>query len=428
MSRKANDKSQEMGQERKRIVITGIGVLSPIGLSKESFWDSLVQGKGGAAPITYFDTEGFVTTFACELKGFSAENYIDRKSADRMDPFCQYAVIAADQALKDSGLDLQSIDPLRIGVVHGSGIGGVTVYDQQFRTLIERGPRRISPFFIPMLIPDIAAGQISMRHGLMGPNYATASACATSLHAIIDSYLLIQSGMADYMICGGSEAPITPMCIAGFNAARALSTANDHPETASRPYDKDRDGFVMGEGAGSLVLETLESAKARGAKIYAEVAGIGATADAHHLTAPHPEGLGASHAMKTALSIAGIAPEKIDYINTHGTSTPLGDIAEVTAIKKVFGDHAYKLNISATKSMTGHLLGAAGVVESIACLLAMQNQTVPPTINIENLDPEIDVDVTPNVAKQRTIDYALNNGFGFGGHNASLIFRNGSSL
>ncbi|NTW83289.1 MAG: beta-ketoacyl-ACP synthase II [Chlorobiaceae bacterium] len=417
-----------MGQERKRVVVTGIGVLSPIGLSKESFWDSLAQGKGGAAPITYFDTEGFLTTFACELKDFSAENYIDRKSADRMDPFCQYAVIAADQALKDSGLDLQSIDPLRIGVVHGSGIGGVTVYDQQFRILIERGPRRISPFFIPMLIPDIAAGQISMRHGLMGPNYATASACATSLHAIIDAYLLIQSGMADYMICGGSEAPITPMCIAGFNAARALSTANDHPETASRPYDKNRDGFVMGEGAGSLLLETLESAMARGARIYAEVAGVGATADAHHLTAPHPEGLGASHAMKTALSIAGITPDKIDYINTHGTSTPLGDIAEVTAIKKVFGEHAYKLNISATKSMTGHLLGAAGVVESIACLLAMQNQTVPPTINIENLDPEIDVDVTPNVAKQRPIEYALNNGFGFGGHNASLIFRNGSSL
>ncbi len=417
-----------MGQEKKRVVVTGIGVLSPIGLSKEEFWEALSQGKSGAAPITYFDAADFVTKFACELKGFSAENYIDRKSADRMDPYCQYAVIAADQALKDSGLDLQQVDPLRIGVVHGSGIGGMTTYDQQFRVYMERGPKRISPFFIPMLIPDIAAGQISMRHGLMGPNYATASACATSLHAIIDAYLNIQAGLADFMVCGGSEAPITQMSVAGFNAARALSTANDRPEKASRPYDKDRDGFVMGEGAGSMVLESLESAKARGAHIYGEIVGIGATADAYHLTAPHPEGLGAFNAMKTALATAGITPEKIDYINTHGTSTPLGDIAEVTAIKKVFGDHAYKLNISASKSMTGHLLGAAGAVESIVCLLAMQNQTVPPTINNDNLDPEIDVDVTPNVAKKRTIEYALNNGFGFGGHNASLIFRNGASL
>ncbi|MEI8031722.1 MAG: beta-ketoacyl-ACP synthase II [Chlorobiaceae bacterium] len=417
-----------MGQERKRIVVTGIGVLSPVGLTRDDFWDSLVQGKSGAAPITYFDTADFATTFACELKGFSAENYIDRKSADRMDPYCQYAVIAADQALKDSGLDLQSIDPIRIGVVHGSGIGGMTTYDQQFRVYLERGPRRISPFFIPMLIPDIAAGQISMRHGLMGPNYATASACATSLHAVIDAYMLIQSGLADYMVCGGSEAPITPMSVGGFNSARALSTANDRPQQASRPYDRDRDGFVMGEGGGSLVLETLESAKARGAKIYGEIAGVGATADAYHLTAPHPEGIGALNAMKTALSIAGITPDKIDYVNTHGTSTPLGDVAEINAIKKVFGDHAYKLSISATKSMTGHLLGAAGVVESIACLLALQHQTVPPTINCDNLDPLVDVDVTPNVPKKRTIEYALNNGFGFGGHNASLIFRNGSSL
>ena len=417
-----------MAQDRKRIVVTGIGVLSPIGLNKEEFWNSLFEGKSGAAPITYFDTKDFATTFACELKGFSADTYIDRKSADRMDPYCQYAVIAADQALKDSGLDLKEIDPLRIGVVHGSGIGGMTTYDQQFRTYLERGPRRISPFFIPMLIPDIAAGQISMRHGLMGPNYATASACATSLHAIIDAYMIIQTGLADYMICGGSEAPITPMSVGGFNSARALSTANDRPQQASRPYDRDSDGFVMGEGGGSLILETLDSAKARGAKIYAELVGVGATADAYHLTAPHPEGIGAINAMKTALSIAGIAPEKIDYINTHGTSTPLGDIAEITAIKKLFGDHAYKLSISATKSMTGHLLGAAGVVESIACLLAMQNQTVPPTINCDNLDPFIDVDVTPNEPKKRNIEYVLNNGFGFGGHNASLIFRNGSSL
>jgi len=417
-----------MGQERKRVVITGIGVLSPIGHNKEEFWSALVSGKSGGAPITYFDATDFATTFACELKDFVVENHIDKRTADRMDPYCQYAIVSSDQALKDSGLDLQTIDPLRVGVVHGSGIGGMTVYDQQFRQYLDRGPRRISPFFIPMLIPDIAAGQISMRHGLMGPNYATASACATSLHAIIDAYMLIQSGMADYMVCGGSEAPITPMSVGGFNSARALSTANDSPSTASRPYDRDRDGFVMGEGAGTLILESLESARSRGAKIYAELVGIGATADAHHLTAPHPEGKGALNAMKTALSIAGIGTEKIDYINTHGTATPRGDIAQVTAINKLFGEHAYKLSISSTKSMIGHLLGAAGVVESIACILAMQNQTVPPTINCENVDPEIDVDITPNTPKERSIEYALNNGFGFGGHNASLIFRNGASL
>ena len=412
-----------MGLELKRIVVTGIGILSPIGLSVADFWKALMEGKSGAAPITYFDTTDFATTFACELKNFKADEYIDRKSADRMDPYCQYGVIAADQALKDSGLDLESIDRTRIGVVHGSGIGGMTVYDQQFRQYLDRGPRRVSPFFIPMLIPDIAAGQISIRNGLMGPNYATASACATSLHAIMDAVMLLQMGMADYMVCGGSEAPITAMSVAGFNSAKALSTRNDDPTKASRPYDVDRDGFVMGEGAGSLVLETYESAVSRGAKIYAEVVGMGASADAHHLTAPHPEGLGAVSAMTTALKIAGITSDKIDYINTHGTSTPLGDLAEIKAVKKLFGEHASKLSISSTKSMTGHLLGAAGVVESIACILALQNQTVPPTINLDNLDPEIDVDVTPNTPKARNIEYALNNGFGFGGHNGCLIFR-----
>ena len=417
-----------MAQDRKRIVVTGIGVLTPVGLTKEEFWQALYEGKSGAAPITYFDTTDFSTTFACELKGFTASDHIDRKSADRMDPFCQYAVIAAGHALKDSGLDLTEIDPLRIGVVHGSGIGGMTTYEQQFKNFLERGPKRISPFFIPMLIPDIAAGQISIRNGLRGPNYATASACATSLHAIMDACMLIQAGMADYMVCGGSEAPITQMSVGGFNSARALSTANDRPQQASRPYDRDRDGFVMGEGAGSLILESLESAKARGAKIYGEIVGVGVTADAYHLTAPHPEGIGAVNAMRTALDMAGITPDKIDYINTHGTSTPLGDVAEIAAIKTVFGEHAYKLNISATKSMTGHLLGAAGVVESIACLLAMQHQIVPPTINLDNLDPLVDLDVTPNTPKPRSIEYALNNGFGFGGHNGSLIFRNGSSL
>ena len=413
-----------MGRELKRIVVTGIGVLSPIGLNKETFWDSLMKGKSGAAPITYFDTTDFATTFACELKNFNAEDYIDRKSANRMDPFCQYGVVSAEQALKDSGLELASIDPTRIGVVHGSGIGGMTTYDQQFRNYMDKGIRRMSPFFIPMLIPDIAAGQISIRNSLMGPNYATASACATSLHAVMDAFMILQIGMADYMVCGGSEAPITQMSVGGFNASKALSTANDRPQQASRPYDRDRDGFVMGEGAGSLVLETLESAKARGANNYAEIVGVGATADAYHLTAPHPEGIGAMTAMKTALSMAGLTPDKIDYINTHGTSTPLGDIAEVNAIKKVFGDHAYKLSISSTKSMTGHLLGAAGVVESIACLLAIKNQVVPPTINCDNLDPEIDIDVTPNVPRAKKIDYVLNNGFGFGGHNGTLLFKN----
>ncbi|NTU54376.1 MAG: beta-ketoacyl-ACP synthase II [Chlorobiaceae bacterium] len=416
-----------MGLELKRIVVTGIGVLSPIGLSTGEFWISLMEGKSGAAPITYFDTTDFATTFACELKDFKAETFIDKKSADRMDPYCQYGVIAAEQALKDSGLDRSSIDPTRIGVVHGSGIGGMTVYDQQFRQYLDRGPRRVSPFFIPMLIPDIAAGQISIRNSLMGPNYATASACATSLHAIMDAFMLLQMGMADYMVCGGSEAPITPMSVAGFNAARALSTRNDDPQRASRPYDINRDGFVMGEGAGSLVLETYESAVQRGAKIYAEIAGMGASADAHHLTAPHPEGLGAVTAMNTAMNMAGITAEKIDYVNTHGTSTPLGDLAEIKAIKKVFGENAGKLSISSTKSMTGHLLGAAGVVESIACILALQNQMVPPTINCDSIDPEIDVDVTPNVPKARQIEYALNNGFGFGGHNGCLIFRKGPS-
>ncbi|HHE08074.1 MAG TPA: beta-ketoacyl-[acyl-carrier-protein] synthase II [Chlorobaculum parvum] len=416
-----------MGLELKRIVVTGIGVLSPVGHSAEDFWNALMEGKSGAAPITYFDATDFATQFACELKNFNVEDWIDRKSASRMDPYCQYGIISSDQAIKDSGLDLSSIDPARIGVVHGSGIGGMTVYDQQFRQYLERGPRRVSPFFIPMLIPDIAAGQIAMRNNLMGPNYATASACATSLHAIMDAVMLLQMGMADYMVCGGSEAPITPMSVAGFNSAKALSKRNDDPSHASRPYDADRDGFVMGEGAGSLVLETYESAVKRGAKIYAEIAGMGASADAYHLTAPHPEGLGALSAMKTALNMAGITPDKLDYVNTHGTATPLGDLAEIKALKKLFGDDVYKLSISSTKSMTGHLLGAAGVVESIACILSLQNQTVPPTINVENLDPEIDVDVTPNTPKERSIEYALNNGFGFGGHNGCLIFRKNSA-
>ncbi|NTW48557.1 MAG: beta-ketoacyl-ACP synthase II [Chlorobiales bacterium] len=412
-----------MRENKNRIVVTGIGVLTPIGLGKDAFWGAMMDGKSGAAPITYFDTADFNTKFACELKGFKAEDYIDAKSARRMDRYCQYGVTSAEMAIKDSGLDLSSLDLTRFGVVHGSGIGGMETFDNQFRTYMQGGPTRVSPFFIPMLIPDIAAGQISIRNGLMGPNYATVSACATSLHAIIDAYMILRLGYADYMVCGGSEAPITQMGIAGFNASRALSTRNDCPEKASRPYDKDRDGFVIGEGGGSLVLETYESAKARGAHIYGELSGVGFSADAHHLTAPHPEGKGAIVAMKMAFKDAGIGVEQIDYVNTHGTSTPLGDLAEVKAIKQLFGEHAYKINISSTKSMIGHLLGAAGVVESIACLLAIKNQTVPPTINVENLDPEIDIDVTPNQPKKREITYVLNNGFGFGGHNATLIFK-----
>jgi len=412
-----------MKDQNKKVVITGIGALTPVGLGKDAFWSGMMDGKSGAGMITHFDAADFNTRFACELKNFNATDYIDAKSARRMDPFCQYGVAAAEMAIKDSGVDLKSLDLTRFGVVYGSGIGGMGTYDTQFRTYMNGGPTRVSPFFIPMLIPDIAAGQISMRNGLMGPNYATVSACATSLHAIIDAYMILKLGYADYMVCGGSEAPITQMGVAGFNATRALSTRNDNPEKASRPYDKDRDGFVMGEGAGALLLETLESAQARGAHIYGELAGVGFSADAHHLTAPHPEGKGATVAMTMAMKDAEISAEDINYVNTHGTSTPLGDLAEVKAIKSLFGDHANKINISSTKSMIGHLLGAAGVVESVACLLALENQTVPPTINIENLDPEIDVDVTANEPKKRELNYVLNNGFGFGGHNATLIFK-----
>lgn len=412
-----------MKEKNQRIVVTGIGNLTPIGCGPEDFWNAMKEGKSGSAPITYFDPTNFVTKFACELKGFDVKDYIDFKAARRMDRYTQYGVAAAEMAIKDSQLDLKEMDLTRVGVIFGSGIGGMTTYDDQFRIYMENGPTRISPFFIPMLIPDIAAGQISIRNGLMGPNYATVSACATSLHAIIDAYMILKLGFADYMVCGGAEAPITQMGIAGFNASRAISTRNDSPETASRPYDKDRDGFVMGEGSGALILETLASAEARGAKIYGEIAGVGFSADANHLTAPHPEGKGAIIAMSMAMKEAEISVNEIDYVNTHGTSTPLGDLAELKAVKSLFGEHVKNINISSTKSMIGHLLGAAGVVESAACLLAIQNQTVPPTINIENLDPEVDVDVTPNQPKAREINYVLNNGFGFGGHNATLIFK-----
>jgi 3-oxoacyl-[acyl-carrier-protein] synthase II len=386
----------------------------------------MMDGKSGAAPISYFDTSDFETKFACELKNFKALDYLDRKTANRMDPYCQYGMIAADMALKDAGFTPTQIpaeQTERFGSVFASGIGGMISYDAQFRNYLQRGPRGISPFFVPQMIPDMAAGMISIRNGLRGANYATVSACASSLHSMIDAYMLIQMGMADFMLCGGAEAAITPMSIGGFNSAQALSTRNDDPATASRPYDTERDGFVMGEGSAAFVLETYESAIRRGAAIHAEFAGVGLSADAHHITAPHPEGDGALRSMGMALETGGIAKEEIDYVNTHGTSTPLGDVAEASAIKKFFGDHAYKLNISSTKSMVGHLLGAAGAVESVACVLALKNQIVPPTINVFNQDPAIDLNITPNKPQSREIRYALNNGFGFGGHNATVIFK-----
>jgi len=408
---------------KRRVVITGIGAVTPVGLNAPDYWKNLVAGVSGAATITHFDTSLFGTHFACEVKNFKPTDFIDRKTAQRMDPFAQFAVVASDEAIKDSGLNLKDLDPDRIGCVYGSGIGGMMTYDTQFSNYKEGGPRRISPFFIPMLIPDIAASYVSMRHNLKGPIYATVSACATSNHAIGDSYRIIQYGDAEIMVCGGSEAPITAMGLGGFDSMKALSSRNDEPEKASRPFDAQRDGFVMGEGGATLVLEELEHALKRGAKIYAEVAGIGYTADAFHLTAPAEGGEGAVRSMKRALNDAGIKPEAVEYINVHGTSTPLGDIAENIAIKTVFGDHAYKLNISSTKSMTGHLLGAAGAIEAIAAIMACYTDTIAPTINQEFPDPQCDLNYTPNVAAKRTVHYALSNTFGFGGKNATLIVK-----
>lgn len=400
-----------------------MGALTPIGLNVQELWNNLVAGKGGAGPITYFDTSAFDTHFACEVKGFKATDFLDRKSSQRMDPFAQFAVISSDLAIADACLPLKEMDPDRIGVIYGSGIGGMSTYDTQFRNYMQGGPGRISPFFIPMLIPDIACGYISIRHGLKGPNYATVSACATASHAIGDAFRIIQYGDADVMVCGGSEAPITPMGLGGFNSMRALSTRNDNPERASRPFDKERDGFVMGEGGAALVLEEYEHAKKRGARIYAELVGAGFTADAFHITAPPDGGEGAVRSMQRAIRDAGITPREVDYINVHGTSTQLGDISETLAIKTTFGDHASKVNISSTKSMTGHLLGAAGAVELIAAVMSCHNDVIPPTINYEVPDPQCDLNYTPNVAARRTVNYALSNTFGFGGHNASLIVK-----
>lgn len=410
----------------KRVVVTGIGALTPIGNTKDEFWQGLANGVSGAAPITRFDASLFKTQFACEIKNFDVENFIDRKEARKMDGFTQYAMVAADEAILDAGLDLEAIDKSRAGVIWGSGIGGLRTFQEEVTEFAKGdGTPRFNPFFIPKMIADIAAGFISIKYGFRGPNFVTVSACASATNALIDAFNYIRLGKADMFISGGSEAAVTEAGIGGFNAMKALSQRNESPETASRPFDKDRDGFVLGEGAGALILEELEHAKARGAKIYAELVGGGMTADANHITAPHPEGLGASSVMQIALEDAGLQPEAIDYINVHGTSTPLGDVSETKAIQKVFGEHAYKLNISSTKSMTGHLLGAAGAIEAIACILAIQNSLVPPTINHFTDDESFDtrLNLTFNKAQEREITYALSNTFGFGGHNCSVIFK-----
>jgi len=411
--------------QRKRVVITGLGVISPIGNTVTEFWDNLVAGKSGAAPITYFDTTHFDTKFACEVKNFDPLNYMDRKLSTRVDPFTQFAIASSDMAFKDSGIDMTKTDPYRVGVVFGSGIGGMQVYQKEQEKLFKKdgNPDRISPFFIPMLIADIAAGRISMMFGLKGPNYATISACTTSAHSIADSVMLIQRGNADIMVTGGSEAVICPMGVGGFNAMKALSTRNDAPEKASRPFEKDRDGFVMGEGGATIVLEELEFAKARGAKIYGEIAGIGLTADAHHITEPAPEGEGVAEAMRIAIRDAGMKPEDIDCVNAHGTSTYYNDKNETMAIKSVFGDHAYKIPVHSIKSMTGHLLGAAGAVESIASILTIINGVVPPTINYNTPDPECDLNYVPNTAVKKDIKTVMCDNSGFGGHNTALVFK-----
>lgn len=412
--------------ELKRAVITGIGALTPLGNNAKEYWNNLVNGVSGANPITRFDATKFKTRFACEIKNFDLNAYFDRKEIRKLDLYTQYGIVASDEAVKDAMLDPAKLDCDRVGVIFGSGIGGLQSFEQEVSNHAKGdGTPRFSPFFITKMISDIAAGHISMKYGFRGPNYGVVSACATSTHAIIDAFNLIRLGKADILISGGAEAAITATGVGGFNANMALSTRNDEYLTASRPFDKTRDGFVMGEGAGAIIIEEYEHAIRRGAKIYAELVGGGLTADAYHLTAPHPEGLGASNVMKFTLQDAGITINDIQYINVHGTSTPLGDIAEAKAIQNVFGEQAYNIHISSTKSMTGHLLGAAGVIEAIACIFAINHSIVPPTINFKEPDPEIDpkLNITPNKAQQREITYALSNTFGFGGHNASVIFK-----
>ena len=411
--------------EMRRVVVTGLGALTPIGNNIEEYWNGLINGVSGAAPITHFDASQAKTQFACELKNFDGNKFFDRKEIRKYDKFAQYGIVAADQAMADSGIDLEQLNKDRAGVIWASGIGGIITFQEEITSFAKGdGSLRFSPFFIPKMIADICAGHISIKYDLRGPNFCTVSACASSAHAIADAFMYIRTGKADVMVCGGSEAAISEAGLGGFSSMHAISQRNDDPATASRPFDKDRDGFVLGEGAGALVLESYEHAIARGARIYAEIGGAGLTADAHHMTAPHPEGRGALNAMKEALREAGLALEDIHHINTHGTSTPLGDIAEISAIEKLFGEHAKNININSTKSMTGHLLGAAGAIESIATILAVYNGIVPPTINHFTDDPELpQLNFTFGKAQKREIKGALNNTFGFGGHNASLAFK-----
>ena len=412
--------------ELKRVVVTGLGALTPIGNTLDEFWEGLISGKSGAAPITYFDTEKFKTKFACELKNFNATDFLDRKEARKMDRFTQYAMVASDEAITHSKLDLEKIDKLRVGVIWGAGIGGLETFQNEVLNFAAGdGTPRFNPFFIPKMIADIAPGNISIKHGFMGPNYTTVSACASSANAMIDALNYIRLGHCDVIVTGGSEAAVTIAGMGGFNSMHALSTRNESPETASRPFDATRDGFVLGEGAGAIILEEYEHAKARGAKIYAEVVGGGLSSDAYHMTAPHPEGIGVIAVMKNCLENAGLKPEDVDAINTHGTATNLGDVAELKAISKVFGKHAKNININSTKSMTGHLLGAAGAVEAIASILSMEYGIVPPTINHTTADEDIDpeLNLTLNKAQKRDVKVAMSNTFGFGGHNACVLFK-----
>jgi 3-oxoacyl-[acyl-carrier-protein] synthase II len=410
----------------KRVVVTGLGALTPIGNNVASYWEGLKSGKSGAGPITHFDNTHFKTKFACELKGYNAEDYFDRKEARKLDKFAQYAMVAADEAIADAALPLDSLDKFRVGVIWGAGIGGLETFQNEVLNYAAGdGTPRFNPFFIPKMIADIAPGNISIKHGFMGPNYATVSACASSSNALIDAMNYIRLGHCDVIVSGGSEAAVTIAGMGGFNAMHALSTRNESPETASRPFDASRDGFVLGEGAGALILEEYEHAVARGAQIYCEVMGGGMTSDAHHMTAPHPEGIGVVRVMENCLRDAGMTPDQVDAINTHGTSTPLGDVAELKAISKVFGSHAPNININSTKSMTGHLLGAAGAIEAIASILAMKHSLVPPTINHTEADPNIDssLNLTLNKAQAREVNVAMSNTFGFGGHNACVLFK-----
>jgi len=412
--------------ELKRVVVTGLGALTPIGNNIQEYWDGLSTGKSGCAPITYYDAEKFKTKFACELKNFNALDYFNRKEARKLDRFAQYALVASDEAIEDAGIDLEKVDKFRVGVIWGAGIGGIETFQNEVVNFVEGdGTPRFNPFFIPKMIADIAPGNISIKHGFMGPNYTTVSACASSANAMIDALNYIRLGHCDIIVTGGSEAAVTQSGMGGFNAMHALSTRNENPETASRPFDANRDGFVLGEGAGALILESYEHAKARGAKIYAEVLGGGMSSDAYHMTAPHPDGIGVERVMLNCLRDAGVNPEDVDHINTHGTSTPLGDVAELKAIRKVFGEHTRSININSTKSMTGHLLGAAGAIEAIASILALKHNLVPPTINHEVIDENIDpsFNLTLNKAQSRSINIAMSNTFGFGGHNACVLFK-----